>query len=371
MSHLAPAAQSLEQFLQQPTALSYASAPELDAILAEERQKFEQTIALNQNDLLEAQVEEIRLRFAGKKSPLQELLKSMKNLEPAQRKEAGARINELKTTIEAGVAAFVSTFQEHKEAEQLLREKVDFTLPTPDLNLGIRHPIAETMALLIDALRRLGFTLVDGPELEHDFYNFEALNQPADHPAREMQDTMFLSAEWLLRSHTSNVQAHAMIERGVPLKIICPGYVYRRDYDMTHSPAFRQVECLVVDKCIHMGHLRHTINSFLGEVFGRPVKTRFRSSFFPFTEPSAELDVECQQCFGAGCRSCKGTGWSELGGCGMVNRNVLKICGVDPDVYSGFAFGFGVDRIAMSRYGFADLRSMYEGDISLFKNLLK
>jgi phenylalanyl-tRNA synthetase alpha chain len=360
---------SLVDILSTGVNVNYTNMDELNSLLNEERRRFEFAISVPNQDLNDALADEIRIRFSGKKSPLQEFLKSLRNLQATERKDAGARINELKSIIDTGVAGFLSAYQQAAEVQRLKKETIDVTLPMPDLNTGVRHPVSNTMNLLINALRRLGFTVVDGPELEHDFYNFEALNQPADHPAREMQDTMFLASEWLLRSHTSNVQAHAMLERGVPLKIICPGYVYRRDYDMTHIPSFRQVECLVVDKNVHMGHLRHTINSFLGEVFGRPVKTRFRSSYFPFTEPSAELDVECQQCFGKGCRSCKNTGWSELGGCGMVNRNVLKTCGVDPDIYGGFAFGFGIDRIAMSRYGFSDLRSMYEGDIPLFKNL--
>lgn len=360
---------SLTEMLAASVQVNYSTMNELEAILQAEKARFEAAINTPFEQLSDSLAEEIRVRFSGKKSPLQELLKSLRNLGADERKGAGARINELRNIIDSGITQFNSNFQVKSENIRLAKESIDISLPLPDLNIGVRHPVSSTMNVLIGALRRLGFTVVDGPELEHDFFNFEALNQPADHPAREMQDTMFLAAEWLLRSHTSNVQAHAMIERGIPLKIICPGYVYRRDYDMTHIPSFRQVECLVVDKDVHMGHLRHTINSFLGEVFGREVKTRFRSSYFPFTEPSAELDVECQQCFGKGCRSCKGTGWSELGGCGMVNRNVLRTCGVDPDIYTGFAFGFGVDRIAMSRYGFADLRSMYEGDIPLFKNL--
>ncbi len=359
---------SLAEILSASVSVNYANMTELEDLLSVERVRFEGALATPFEELNDALVDDIRVRFSGKKSPLQEFLKSLRNLDAAERKNAGARINELRNLIDEGTTRFLSAYQKAAEDVRLSREAVDITLPLPELNMGVRHPVSETMNLLVGALRRLGFTVVDGPELEHDFFNFEALNQPADHPAREMQDTMFLASDWLLRSHTSNVQAHAMIERGIPLKIICPGYVYRRDYDMTHIPSFRQVECLVVDKGVHMGHMRHTINSFLGEVFGREVKTRFRSSYFPFTEPSAELDVECQQCFGKGCRSCKGTGWSELGGCGMVNRNVLRTCGVDPDVYSGFAFGFGVDRIAMSRYGFADLRSMYEGDVTLFKN---
>lgn len=360
---------TLAEILSTSVNVNYASIDELNTLLTEERQRFEGAIKVPMETLSAATADDIRIRFSGKKSPLQEFLKSLRNLQATERKDAGARINDLKSAIDSGVSDFLTRHQKFSESLRLKRETIDTTLPLPDLNIGVRHPVSNTMNLLIGALRRLGFTVVDGPELEHDFYNFEALNQPADHPAREMQDTMFLASEWLLRSHTSNVQAHAMLERGVPLKIICPGYVYRRDYDMTHIPSFRQVECLVVDKGVHMGHMRHTINSFLGEVFGRPVKTRFRSSYFPFTEPSAELDVECQQCFGKGCRSCKGTGWSELGGCGMVNRNVLVTCGVDPNEYGGFAFGFGIDRIAMSRYGISDLRSMYEGDIPLFKNL--
>jgi phenylalanyl-tRNA synthetase alpha chain len=221
---------------------------------------------------------------------------------------------------------------------------------------------------LLVPFHRMGFSIIDGPEIDNDFYNFEALNVLKDHPAREMQDTFFLASEWVLRTHTSNVQTHAMIERGVPLKIVCPGCVYRNEYDMTHVPSFRQIECLVVDKGIHMGHLRHTINELLNAAFGREVKIRFRSSYFPFTEPSAEVDVECQQCFGKGCRSCKHTGWSEIGGCGLVNRKVLESCHIDSSVYSGIAFGFGVDRIAKDRFAVADLRSLFDGNVSFLKS---
>jgi phenylalanyl-tRNA synthetase alpha chain len=178
-----------------------------------------------------------------------------------------------------------------------------------------------------------------------------------------MQDTFFVASDWVLRTHTSSVQAHAMKERKLPLKVVCAGFVYRNEYDLTHVPTFRQFECLVVDKGIHLGHMRHTLDMFFRTIFGRPVELRLRSSFFPFTEPSCEIDVQCQTCLGKGCRSCKGTGWLEMGGCGLVHPNVLQMSGIDPNEYSGFAFGMGVDRITMSRFAISDLRSMYEGDV--------
>lgn len=357
----------LEESLTLPTSIQYANLAELVDLLTAESSRFKMAVSHSYDALSAEAVEEVRVRFAGRRSPLQDLLKSLKNLPPEERKGAGAKINELKVFIENDLQNFVSGFKKHAEQKKLAAEQDDITLPLPDLNLGSRHPIAIAMRELIEPLRRMGFTVIDGPELEHDFYNFEALNIPKEHPAREMQDTFFLSSEWVLRTQTSSVQAHAMLERGLPLRIVSAGYTYRNEFDMTHVPTFRQIEGLVVDKGITLAHMRHTLNLFFGEVFGRPVKLRLRSSYFPFTEPSAEIDVECQQCFGSGCRSCKNTGWLEMGGCGLVNRNVLVKCGIDPDVYSGFAFGMGIDRIAMSKFAVSDLRALFEGDVPFSK----
>ncbi|MES2613787.1 MAG: phenylalanine--tRNA ligase subunit alpha [Bdellovibrionota bacterium] len=341
---------------------------ELQNTLLSEKKLLEQILLSPIENFNQIQVDEVRVRFCGKKSPLQELLKSLRNLPPEERKNAGALINNLKKYLEEEVENFVKKFQDFSEQAKLNQENDDITLPLPSVPLGSRHPIMVVMRDLLVPFQRMGFSIVDGPEMDSDFYNFEALNVLKDHPAREMQDTFFLASEWVLRTHTSNVQTHAMIERGVPLKIVCPGCVYRNEFDMTHVPSFRQIECLVVDKGIHMGHLRHTINELLNAAFGREVKIRFRSSYFPFTEPSAEVDVECQQCFGSGCRSCKHTGWSEIGGCGLVHKKVLESCQIDPLVYSGIAFGFGVDRIAKDRFAVADLRSLFDGNVSFLKS---
>jgi phenylalanyl-tRNA synthetase alpha chain len=315
----------------------------------------------------ERALEAARVRFLGKTSVLQKSLASLRDVAPADRKAAGALINEAKKKLETAFASFAESFGDWNLDRILDQQKVDLTLPVVRPELGSRHPVSMAMRELVEPLRRMGFDWIDGPEIESDFYNFEALNIPKEHPAREMQDTFFLSSDWLLRTQTSSVQAHALKERGVPLKIVCGGYTYRNEYDMTHVPTFRQLEALVVDKGIHFGHLRHTLGEFFKEFFGRPVPLRFRSSYFPFTEPSAEMDIQCQQCHGAGCRSCKHTGWLELGGCGLVNRKVLESCGIDSSVYSGFAFGMGVDRIAMSRFAVSDLRALYEGDVPFLR----
>ena len=359
---------NLDSLINEPGNIQYNSIDDLQKILQNEKELFDKISLTPFNALNLQQVEEIRVRFAGKKSPLQELLKSLRNLPGNERKNAGAFINQLKTYLEEKLAVFLTNFQSFAEEQKLAQQNDDITLPLPEIPLGSRHPISVVMRDLLVPFHRMGFSIIDGPEIDNDFYNFEALNVLKDHPAREMQDTFFLASEWVLRTHTSNVQTHAMIERGVPLKIVCPGCVYRNEYDMTHVPSFRQIECLVVDKGIHMGHLRHTINELLNAAFGREVKIRFRSSYFPFTEPSAEVDVECQQCFGKGCRSCKHTGWSEIGGCGLVNRKVLESCHIDSSVYSGIAFGFGVDRIAKDRFAVADLRSLFDGNVSFLKS---
>lgn len=369
-----PGTDEIKQMLNAPSLITYQNLEELKSIIQKERETFFNIVGVGgqktpvldlfTNDI----IEEIRIRFSGKRSPLQEWLKSLRNIPAEERKNAGAFINELKNEIESGLKIFLENCRNEAEIKRLSQEIVDITLPLPKVNIGSRHPVMTVMRDLMEPFQRMGFSVVDGPEIDNDFYNFDTLNVLKDHPAREMQDTFFLASEWVLRTHTSNVQSHAMMERKLPLKIVCPGCVYRNEYDMTHLPSFRQIECLVVDKGIHLGHLRHTINEMLNAAFGRPVKLRFRSSYFPFTEPSAEVDVECQQCFGKGCRSCKHTGWSEIGGCGLVNRKVLESCGIDSSIYSGIALGFGIDRMAKDRFAIADLRSMLDGDVSFLKS---
>lgn len=361
-------ADDLKEILNDVVDVRYQSIDELTALLSTERSIWQKMQAFPYQDLSPSELDEVRVRFSGKRSPLQNFLKSLKNLMPEERKLAGSGIQELKVYLEDEVSQFVARCQNYFEEKRLEQENDDVTLPLPVQNIGSRHPISVVMEDLLEPFRRMGFSVVDGPEIDSDFYNFEALNMSHDHPAREMQDTFFLSSEWVLRTHTSNVQIHALLERGAPLKIVCPGCVYRNEFDMTHVPSFRQIECLVVDKGIHMGHLRHMIHELLQTAFGRAVNIRLRSSYFPFTEPSAEVDVQCQQCLGQKCRSCKYTGWCEIGGCGLVNRKVLEHCHIDPEVYSGIAFGFGVDRIAKDRYAIADLRSLFEGNVSFSKS---
>lgn len=339
----------------------YQSLDELKDLLKKEEIEFYHAIEPSIETLNDNQVEEIRIRFAGRKSPLQDFLKSIRSLDGDKRKEAGALINELKNVIEKKLNDFLNKYREYIENKKLNDAVIDITLPLPKSFIGSRHPISIVMNDLLKPFIRMGFCVVDGPQIDSDFYNFEALNIPKDHPSRDMQDTFFISADKLLRTHTSNVQIHALKERGLPLRIVCPGVVYRNEYDLTHLPTFHQIESLVVDKGIHMGHLRHVINEMLSATFGRSVKTRFRSSYFPFTEPSAEVDIQCQQCSGDGCRTCKFSGWLELGGCGIINKKVLINCDIDPKIYSGFAFGFGLERFAMSRFGIADLRSLIHG----------
>ncbi len=354
--------------LGQSISTNYENMDALKNILSQEKMFFSEIIFIPPQQLTNENIENIRARFLGKKSVLMDLLKSLKNLQPEDRKSAGALINELKNYIEAESEKFLKTVELFFEQEKLKLEKIDLTLPLSESPLGSRHPISVVMRDLLIPFQKMGFSIVDGPEIDSDFYNFEALNVLKDHPAREMQDTFFVASEWVLRTHTSNVQSHALLERGVPLKIVCPGCVYRNEYDMTHVPSFRQIECLVVDKGIHMGHLRSLINELLNCAFGREVNLRFRASYFPFTEPSAEVDVECQQCFGKGCRSCKHTGWSEIGGCGVVNKKVLENCNIDASIYSGIAFGFGVDRMAKDRFAISDLRFLFDAHVPYLKS---
>lgn len=360
---------SLTDLLELPPYAAASSLSELQNLIDEERSRCARVTSLPPGSVTEQQSDEVRVRFTGRKSPLQDWLKALRNFPANERKDAGAKINQLKSFLEQDVEHFVSACRSAAERRRLENERVDLTLPLPQLSLGSRHPVSLAAQQLLEPLRRLGFTVIDGPELEREFYNFEALNIPAEHPAREMQDTFFVASGWVLRTHTSSVQAHAMLERGVPLRVACAGYTYRNELDLTHVPTFRQIECLVVDEGVTLANMRNTLDAFFAEVFGRPVKLRLRSSYFPFTEPSAEIDVQCQQCFGAGCRSCKHTGWLEMGGCGLVNTQVLESCGIDSGRYSGFAFGMGVDRIAMSKFGIADLRSLYEGDVLLSRQL--
>lgn len=313
------------------------------------------------------ELRDARVRFLGKKGELTKLLRSMGSLSPEERPVFGKMVNEVRDELEAVWDQREAELFKIEEEHRLKTEALDWTLPGRRPDLGTLHPIT----LVINEAKRIftgmGYEVVEGPEVEWDYYNFEALNIPPDHPARDMQDTFFFSEELLLRSQTSSVQIHVMENRQPPIRIIAPGKVYRADADMTHSPMFHQIEGLVIDEGITFADLKGTLQLFIERMFGSDAKARFRPSYFPFTEPSAEVDISCIMCGGSGCRVCKDTGWLEILGCGMVDPRVLRGVGYDPDKVSGFAFGMGVERIAMLRYGINDIRLLFENDVRFLK----
>ena len=331
----------------------------------------EQLEALRQKALheLEAisnakEAEEFRIRMLGKKGELTGLLRGMGALPAEERPIVGQMVNELRALLEEKLGAKEATIANAAKAEKLAAETIDVTLPGEQCKVGGLHPLNTVLEDLIDIFRSMGFDVVDGPEVETDYYNFEALNVPADHPARDMQDTFYLAENLLLRTQTSAAQIRTMENRKPPIRIICPGRVFRADeVDATHSPVFHQVEGLVVDKGITMCDLKGVLEQFAREIYGPETKVKFRPSFFPFTEPSVEVDVTCSECGGKGCRVCKGSGWIEILGAGMVHPRVLSGCGIDPEEYSGFAFGIGLDRLTTTRHKISDIRLLFENDV--------
>ncbi len=308
--------------------------------------------------------EDIRVKYLGKKGELTGVLRGMGALSAEDRPKIGALANTVRSNIEEALKNAVAIAEAKKLDLKLKREKLDVTVPGKNIERGHKHPIYETERTLRDIFIGLGFSVVEGPEVEYDYYNFEALNLPKEHPARDTQDTFYISDNILLRSQTSPVQVRTMEHKKPPIRIISPGRVYRADpADATHSPIFHQCEGLVVDKGVTMGDLKGVLELFAKRMFGEKTEIRFRPHHFPFTEPSAEVDVSCFVCGGKGCRLCKGEGWIEILGAGMVHPFVLKNCGIDPDVYSGFAFGMGIERIAMTRLGIDDMRLLYENDM--------
>jgi phenylalanyl-tRNA synthetase alpha chain len=305
----------------------------------------------------------IKARFLGKKGEVTAVLKEMGTLPPAERPAFGQLVNLVKDDLERAVAERLSLIRKRKTEEALKRETVDVTLPGRRTPVGRIHPLSQVMEEVVGIFTRMGFSVADGPEVETDYYNFEALNIPKEHPARDMQDTFYISEEVVLRTHTSPVQIRTMERQAPPIRIIAPGAVYRCDSDVTHSPMFHQVEGLMVDKGISFGDLKGILKAFVGEMFGEDVSLRFRPSFFPFTEPSAEVDIRCVMCRGDGCRVCSGTGWLEIMGCGMVDPAVFGFVKYDPEVYTGFAFGMGIERIAMLKYRINDIRLFFENDV--------
>ena len=309
------------------------------------------------------ELEDFRVRIMGKKGALTELLRGMGSLPAEERPRVGQMVNQLRTELEEALAGREAAVGNALKAQRLKQETLDITLPGKKGRRGGLHPLHIVLEDMIDIFQSMGFDVVDGPEVETDHYCFEALNIPKDHPARDMQDTFYLSDDLLLRSQTSSAQIRTMEQRKPPIRIICPGRVYRADeVDATHSPIFHQVEGLVVDKGITLCDLKGVLEQFAHEIYGPETRVKFRPSYFPFTEPSVEVDVSCSECGGKGCRVCKGSGWIEILGAGMVHPHVLAGCGIDPEVYSGFAFGIGLDRLTITRYKISDIRLLFEND---------
>lgn len=310
----------------------------------------------------------LKIEYLGKKGKITEILKQFGTLSPEDRPLIGKRINELKTFVETRIDELIAALEKEASTAKMRASAIDITLPPRYQGPGRIHVIIKTFYELIDVFTNMGFSVFEGPEIETDFYNFEALNHPPDHPARDSQDTFYITKDLLLRTHTSPVQIRVMQKNKPPIFMIGPGAVYRRDTpDLTHSPKFHQVEGLMVDKRITFGDLKGVLTEFIHKVFGASTNVRFRPSFFPFTEPSAELDIQCVFCGGAGCPVCKHSGWLEILGCGMVDPNVFEAINYDPDEVSGFAFGMGVERIAMLKYNINDIRFFYENDIRFLK----
>lgn len=312
-------------------------------------------------------LENVRVNYLSKNGSITAQKKSLGKLSPEERPAAGAEINKAWDRVQEAFNARKEFFEQAAIAEKLSSEIIDVTLPGRGQNTGGLHPVTRTLQRIEDVFRAVGYTVEEGPEVEDDYHNFEALNIPAHHPARAMHDTFYVDDTHVLRTHTSPVQVRTMENKKPPIRVICPGRVYRCDSDMTHSPMFHQVEGLVVDKNISFADLKGTMDQFLKTFFEADVPVRFRPSYFPFTEPSAEMDIQCTQCRGKGCRMCKNSGWLEVGGCGMVHPEVFKASGVDPETYTGFAFGMGVERLAMLRYGVNDLRLFFENDLRFLK----
>ena len=306
---------------------------------------------------------DVRVAYLGKKGELTAILKQMGGLSPEERPKMGQLVNEAKQELESRIAEKKQDMKAKAASLKLKAETIDITLPGKVTRKGSLHPLSIVTNDMIDIFRSMGFDVVDGPEVETDHYCFECLNVPADHPARDMQDTFYLGKDLLLRTQTSAAQIRTMENRKPPIRVVCPGRVFRADeVDATHSPVFHQMEGLVVDKGITMCDLKGVLEQFAREIYGPETKVKFRPSFFPFTEPSVEVDVTCSECGGKGCRVCKGSGWIEILGAGMVHPNVLRSCGIDPEVYSGFAFGIGLDRTATTRHKISDIRLLFEND---------
>ena len=311
-----------------------------------------------------ADLDALRLKLLGKKGELTLIRRSMGQLPAEDRPKAGQMINTVAQAITEQLDAMDGKMKKIEQEKKLAREAIDVTEPREHVKLGAKHPISIVQDQLLDVFTGMGFDVVEGPEVELDLFNFELMNIPKNHPARDAQDTFYIDENVVLRTHTSPVQARTMLSRKPPIRIVCPGRVYRADeVDATHSPVFHQMEGLVIGEDVTMADLKGTLDQFAKKLYGEDMTTRFRPSVFPFTEPSAEVDLTCVNCHGKGCRVCKGTGWIEVLGAGMVNPKVLEMCGIDSKKYRGFAFGVGLERIVMLRYGITDMRALFEGDV--------
>ena len=332
-----------------------------------EKIKSEALAKIDASDALE-KLNEIRVAYLGKKGELTTVLKSMKDVAPEERPKVGQMVNEVRALIEERLEETKTALARKAREEQMKREVIDVTLPAKKANTGHKHPNTIALEEVERIFVGMGYEVVEGPEVEYDLYNFEKLNIPKGHPARDEQDTFYINDSILLRSQTSPVQARVMEKQKPPIRMIAPGRVFRSDeVDATHSPSFHQIEGLVIDKHITFADLKGTLAEFARELFGEDTKVKFRPHHFPFTEPSAEVDVTCFKCGGKGCRFCKGSGWIEILGCGMVHPHVLEMCGIDPEEYTGFAFGVGLERIALLKYEIDDMRLLYENDIRFLK----
>lgn len=331
-----------------------------------ERLKQEALRAIN-GAFGEDALQEVRVRFLGRKGELTALMKGLGALSAEERPAVGQLVNSVRDEIETSLEAAQQTAREGAIAERLQSERIDVTLPGRRSAIGGKHPITLVVEEVCDIFAGLGFSVAEGPEIEHDWYNFEALNFPPEHPARDMQDTFFVENNLLLRTHTSPVQVRTMLKQKPPVRIIAPGTVYRCDSDATHSPMFHQIEGLMVDKGITFGDLKGILTIFTNQLFGQKTGVRLRPSFFPFTEPSAEVDIACVICGGKGCRVCKNSGWLEILGAGMVDPEVYRHVNYDAEAISGFAFGMGIERIAMLKYGISDMRLLFENDVRFLR----
>ena len=331
--------------------------------MQEEIEKLKRQSQLELTNLLkETDIYQFKSRYLGRNGSLTQLIKLLKNVPPGDRAAVGALINAFKNELEEQIEQALSQVQAAARNLKVSEHTVDVTLPGRQLPLGGRHPVTIVADKIIDIFTRLGFEIVEGPEVELDFFNFEALNLPKDHPARDMHDTFYISDDSLLRTHTSPVQIRTMQVTRPPIRIICPGKVYRCDSDISHTPMFHQVEGLMVDENISFGDLKGLLTTFVQQIFDEDTRLRFRPSFFPFTEPSAEVDIQCVMCRGKGCRVCGNSGWLEILGSGMVHPQVFRNVGYDPEKVTGFAFGLGIERIAMLKFGINDIRLFFEND---------